>query len=1014
MIRWLTILVLWAVCWMWQGVALAEEKSLPTTQPTTTRAADTQPDGEKAEEKKSDEIPISFKDAPMDQIAKFIREHDAQKRVIFIDEKAKGKKVTLDNPNPLPPAEAMEMLLIAMHEAGVTIEERDKTLHLVSLENIKRMQLPNVPVDELDQVTPGVKIVRTFFQVDHYDPEKMVEVLDEFKPDFGYIMIDPQTRRRLIAVAPADRLQAMARLIARLDRDQAGGGELRVFDIEKVDVYEIMPTLVSLVAGYVQAAPDKISWSGGGQESGRSYRRDYRSSSVSGSSSVGTVTIRGDKEQVMMIPDVRESKLVVRASNNVLVQIEAWLKVLDVQKPVIENQEFYEVKYSDPEELSYRMGELLNNLPDESLRSSVRIIPFVESRRLMILGPKENRDIIVKWLDEIDVATMGVREIETIFLQHADAPKIAESINELFDANQGVPYWRRRDTDERDKITATADSRNNSVTVVASPEKLGRIKAQIEIWDQPLDMDDVEPLIYTLKYAEPEATAELLNELFNEKQDSSDSFRRWWYSDWDDDSSAKSPVGRLFGQFRIEAYPETGKLVIFSNSKENYKVIQKMIEQIDQPQISDLPLIIELKFADAETLAEQLNALLNAPGTKASILRRGRIDSFEGLTEFTSPYSQSGGQQQPSNNQQDEESRRVMEFWWQQRPGEIRTKQPSNLVGKVRIVPNIEQNLLIVAAPEEYALAIKEFVARLDKPGYQVLVKATIVEITHDDSTSLGYRFSTDPTVFTSGDPLITEHALRGLFQYDFEDNWGRQHTVTFDMDVNNLLNLLRKITNLKIKSTPNIFTADNVEGEFFDGQDVPFLSSTRLLGETANRDVSYDYFPVGIRLRVRPHITEKRNIALTVNLIVSEIQPGRELFGGAVIVNRRETNTRVFLEDGQTFLISGILREEDREINRRIPGLGDIPLLGELFKHREIVKANTELMIFLTPYVISPTVVEGDPDDDRLDPIQKEPLQRLRDMGMHEDLLGSQQGPGNEEIDQVDLEQSSTELSKG
>ena len=72
-------------------------------------------------------------------------------------------------------------------------------------------------------------------------------------------------------------------------------------------------------------------------------------------------------------------------------------------------------------------------------------------------------------------------------------------------------------------------------------------------------------------------------------------------------------------------------------------------------------------------------------------------------------------------------------------------------------------------------------------------------------------------------------------------------------------------------------------------------------------------------------------------------------LFGGAVI-DRRETNQRVVLENGRTFLISGMLRTEDRTIITRVPGLGDIPGLGELFKHREISKINRELLIFLTP----------------------------------------------------------------
>jgi len=178
------------------------------------------------------------------------------------------------------------------------------------------------------------------------------------------------------------------------------------------------------------------------------------------------------------------------------------------------------------------------------------------------------------------------------------------------------------------------------------------------------------------------------------------------------------------------------------------------------------------------------------------------------------------------------------------------------------------------------------------------------------------------------------------------------------------------------------ILAADNVEAEFFDGQDVPFISHVQTL-DTGARTEDFKYFPVGIRLRVKPHITKDRNIDLTVNLLVSNLVPGVTLFGGAV-VDRRETTTRIVLEDGRTFLISGILREEEHAIIRRVPGLGDIPGLGELFKHREMAKVNSELLIFLTPHVIGPkgpyTKVETEPQE-RINTLMETETQAEKDM---------------------------------
>ena len=142
----------------------------------------------------------------------------------------------------------------------------------------------------------------------------------------------------------------------------------------------------------------------------------------------------------------------------------------------------------------------------------------------------------------------------------------------------------------------------------------------------------------------------------------------------------------------------------------------------------------------------------------------------------------------------------------------------------------------------------------LDKPGNQVLIKAVIAEITHEDATSLGYRFSSDPTLFASGNSLAMENALRGLLSYQFKDA-DSHNTVTLDMNVNNLINLLRRVSDLKIKSEPAIFVADNIEGEFFDGQDIPFISNSQVSDLNVVTQ-SFDYKPVGITLRVRPHIT--------------------------------------------------------------------------------------------------------------------------------------------------------------
>ncbi|MFA5864579.1 MAG: secretin N-terminal domain-containing protein [Phycisphaerae bacterium] len=975
------------------GIDIVRGQPLPPnskrTRPVATKAA-SQPTSKLSTQPKT--IPLSFNNAPLRQIADFLTAQMG--KPVIIRKEIEQTQVTLVNPKPLPVSEALSILTTALNDAGVAIEERDQTIHLIPITAINQSQIKTIPANvDVRTLKPTHQIVRKIFELKYYDPAKLTDVLKPLLPAFGHITADSSTNKLMI-VATVDQLITLSMIITEFDKPDVTGGELRVFHLNYADVYEIIPMLEKLISGYLgveikpsvsTGGPGMPGGMGGGYE-GRMRMGMMGQPQMSGPtpggqpSSGGMVSIKGEKKPILIIPDPRRASIVVAAPTNVLIQIEKWLLTLDQPKPKSTQMEIIEVQYGDVDDLTIQLNAMLTNIPDDSLRNALKLFPFSSSRRLMIVGSEQNRKMIKEWLKQIDIQETGQRMTKTVTLKYADAQQVVDNIKELFSSEQPraryyFNYGDQSQTSDRTKVSATANVRINSVTVVASPEKMKKIEEQIAEWDKPFSGEEAAPRIYNLTYADPDKTKELLENLFTKKEAGFS-----WMSFWGDgDQQTPSPVGRLFGQFRFESYRDAGKLIVISKNEENYKVIDDMIAKIDQPQSGGVPRIIQLKFAEAENLAEQLNALLNSPGTPASILRRSQSKPFESFPNTGSPFSKNNTNQQqqyqPQQNQQQNDIRQ-MQFWWQSNPAEIKIKQPSNLVGKLRIVPNVEQNLLMVAAPDEYVQAVEKFVRELDKPGSQVMIKAVIAEITHEDATSLGYRFSSDPSLFTSGNSLVTENALRGLLNYKFEDTFGRQNTLSLNVDVNNLISLLRRVTDLKIKSEPKILTADNIEAEFFDGQDIPFISSTQTF-DVGTTNQQFDYFPVGIRLRVRPHITKDKNVDLTINLLVSSVVPGKTLFGGA-IVDRRETTTRILLKDGRTFLISGILREENSSIIRRIPGLGDIPILGELFKHREISKVNSELLIFLTPYVIGP---EG-----AYDQIESKPQQRMEQFRVLED----------------------------
>jgi general secretion pathway protein D len=271
----------------------------------------------------------------------------------------------------------------------------------------------------------------------------------------------------------------------------------------------------------------------------------------------------------------------------------------------------------------------------------------------------------------------------------------------------------------------------------------------------------------------------------------------------------------------------------------------------------------------------------------------------------------------------------------------------------------------------------------LDKPGRQVLLSAIVAEVSNEDAKSFGVRWSSQPLTPTQDDNAISI----GTDASGTRNNWATSlfdtSVINANMDLNVLLQALAQKTDVSILSEPRIFTSDNQEAEFFDGQDIPFVTDSQT-NTQGNLVQSFDYKAVGIQLRIRPRITVKRDVDLKVNLELSSIVPGETLFGGFV-VDRRETTTQLIVKNGQTIVISGILRTEDSDVIRKVPILGDIPLLGWLFKSKERTKTNTELLVFITPIVVDNT--------DESDVINESYQQRLK-------TLRGQLDPMNKHLD--------------
>lgn len=615
-----------------------------------------------------------------------------------------------------------------------------------------------------------------------------------------------------------------------------------------------------------------------------------------------------------------------------------------------------------------------------------------QSNQVAVLGNIALLQRLERLIGSLDRPAPGAVQAETFRLRYADAATIKTNIEELFSGsgtsgssasnrnrtNQGgggmggfrFPGQQTQQeaaTASTGELRVSANTQQNSVTVVADPAILAQIRLQIEQnWDQPLPDEAVIPKVYDLKNSDPVKVRDLLTGLFGS---STTRTTTQGGGGGGTQTTSSQGAGRLAGQFSFQAIPDSGRLVVVAKSPDNLAVIDRIIQDLDQPQTVGLPEVIELKHASAEDLAEQLNTLLALDGTLASI-RRAESGLSAG-TATVSPFA-SDQSTDSSANQDTNASASAISFWWQRSRPPTDRRNASSMIGQLRIVPVWRQNALLVAAPPEYSAAILKLIERLDQPGRQVLISAIIAEISTEDAESLGLRWSSQSITPNNADNSISVGSNASGTSNNFARSLFDTSVLNVNTNVNALLQALAQNTNVSILSEPKIFTSDNQEAEFFDGQDIPFITDSQTTDQ-GNLTQSFDYRAVGIQLRARPRITVRNDVDLRVNVELSSITPGETLFGG-FIVDRRETTTQLIVRNGQTIVISGILRSEESQTLRKVPLLGDIPLIGYLFQSKDKQRTKSELLIFITPIVVN------NPDDsDSINAPYRERLNEMR-----------------------------------
>jgi len=282
----------------------------------------------------------------------------------------------------------------------------------------------------------------------------------------------------------------------------------------------------------------------------------------------------------------------------------------------------------------------------------------------------------------------------------------------------------------------------------------------------------------------------------------------------------------------------------------------------------------------------------------------------------------------------------------------------------VTIQADENTNALVITAPPALFRSLKAVINKLDVRRAQVMVEAVIAEVSYEKSRELGVQWAIDGRAgnnaiglvnFNLGTPITAFANIDNPptpigFNVGFGDLTGANKIAA-------LLSALAGDSQTNILSTPTLVTLDNEEAEIVVGQSVPFVTGSFSNtgsgggGSATNPFNTISREDVGLSLKIKPQINEGDSIKLDVTQEVSSISPSSA--ASDIITNKRSIKTTVLVDDGAIVVLGGLIQDDLIETEQKVPVLGDIPILGWLFRYQRTVKSKTNLMVFLHPIIL-------------------------------------------------------------
>ena len=488
--------------------------------------------------------------------------------------------------------------------------------------------------------------------------------------------------------------------------------------------------------------------------------------------------------------------------------------------------------------------------------------------------------------------------------------------------------------------TINVNPGNNSLVITDYADNLNRLARIIAALDVA-NATDVE--LIPVRYASVTDIAPLLTRLL--------------------DNSASGVVATAEASYKttVIAEPRSNSLIVRAANGARLELVKSLVKNLDTPTLNGPNgdagniYVVYLKNAEATNLATVLRASMTGTSSSGSTSPAASSGNAPPMTTSGLPSGISSGTNQSSAA-----------------TAPVTPSAGPSTGGQIQADP--ATNSLIITASEPQYRQLRAVIEKLDARRAQVYVESLIAEVNMDKAAEFGIQWQGPiggkgdsligllGTNFGASGKNIIQSAVAAASGTPLTPGTGlnlgvaaRSNGVYF---LGFLANFLQTSGAGNILSTPYLLTLDNEEAKIVIGQNVPFVTGQFTNtgsggGGSVNPFQTIERKDVGLTLRVKPQISENGTVKMAIFQEVSSVQPGSVNSATGLITNKRSIESHVLVEDGSIIVLGGLLQDEYSGNQEKVPGLGDVPVFGNLFKSESRSRKKTNLMVFLRPVVV-------------------------------------------------------------